>query len=450
MDTLFGLTGVRVVEVDTEPDDSVTVYVQTAVTVVCPGCATPAARIKERVTGRIRDVPYGGRRVRVVWWKQRWSCLNEDCPRGSFTESVTDLPTRSRVTPRLRRSCARSIGDSGRAVAEVAASHGVSWHTAHDAFTATVDPVLAGEPEPVTDLGIDEVRRGRPRLAADPDTGRTRQIADRWHTGFTDLSGPQGLLGQVEGRRTADVTTWLEQRDPAWLAGIRTVSIDMCPAFRAAVREALPHALLCVDPFHLVQLANRMITTVRWRIVRNKYGRRGRKTDPEYGIKRLLTRNREDLSPPQLAKLWNTMADDPTLTDLHLAWITKEHLRDLLALRITRSHTTPAPSLVRDRWATLLTWCADHAHVDEIAAFARTLDTWRDEIVNAVLTGASNAGSEGINRIQKLDARAAFGYRNPDNQRRRARTATRRPRKRSPNAISRNRLWVTGPQHHPG
>ncbi|MFV2108377.1 transposase family protein, partial [Micromonospora sp. LOL_015] len=77
MDTLFGLTGVRVVEVDTEPDDSVTVYVQTAVTVVCPGCATPAARIKERVTGRIRDVPYGSRRIRVVWWKQRWSCLNE-------------------------------------------------------------------------------------------------------------------------------------------------------------------------------------------------------------------------------------------------------------------------------------------------------------------------------------------------------------------------------------
>jgi hypothetical protein len=37
-----------------------------------------------------------------------------------------------------------------------------------------------------------------------------------------------------------------------------------------------------------------------------------------------------------------------------------------------------------------------------------------DEIINTVLTGASNATSEGVNRIQKLDARAAFGYRNPE------------------------------------
>lgn len=449
-DALFGLTGVRVVEVDTEPDDSVTVYVQTAVTVQCPDCAAPASRAKEYVTGRLRDVPHGGRRIRLVWWKRRWSCLNETCPRGSFTESVTDLPARARVTPRLRQLCAQSVTDSGRTVAEVAASHGVSWHTAHDAFTDAVTSVLDTPPEPVTDLGIDEVRRGRPRFTTNPDDGSVEQVADRWHTGFTDLSGTQGLLGQVEGRRSTHVTGWLAQQDPAWLAGIRTVSIDMCAPFRAAVRQSLPQARLCVDPFHLVQLANKMLTSVRWRIVRAKYGRRGRKGDPEYGIKRLLMRNREDLTAEQFAKLWNTMADDDALSDLHVAWIAKEHLRDLLALRITRSHTTPPPSTARDRWAALLTWCADNSHIAEIAAFARTLDAWRDEIINTVLTGVSNAGSEGINRIQKLDARAAFGYRNPENQRRRARTATLRSGRGSRQATSHSRLWVTGPQHHPG
>jgi len=184
--------------------------------------------------------------------------------------------------------------------------------------------------------------------------------------------------------------------------------------------------------------------------VRAKYGRRGRKDDPEYGIKRLLTRNLEDLTPEQLERLWNTMADDPALTELHVAWIAKETLRDLLALRITRSHTTPAASAVRDRWASLLMWCADNHHIPEIATFARTLDAWRQEIINAVLTGASNAGSEGVNRIQKLDARAAFGYRNPENQRRRARTATQRTARRSHTVTRPQRLWVTGPQHKPG
>jgi transposase len=49
---------------------------------------------------------------------------------------------------------------------------------------------------------------------------------------------------------------------------VKTVSIDMCSAFRAAARQMLPGAQVCVDPFHLVQLANKMVTAVRWRIVR--------------------------------------------------------------------------------------------------------------------------------------------------------------------------------------
>ncbi len=448
--TLFGLEGVDVVEVDTEDDGSATVYVQTAVAVACPDCATPASLAKERLAGQLRDVPHGARRMRVVWFKRRWYCTNEACPRGSFTEAVADLPARRRLTARLRAQSATAIAGSGRTVAEVAQAHAVSWHTAHDAFTEAVDAGLAAEPGPVTHLGIDEVRRGRPRFERDPATGETRQSADRWHTGFTDLTGEQGLLGHVEGRCANDVISWLAGRSPEWRAGVQTVSIDMCTAFRAAARTALPTATVCVDAFHPVQLANKMVTSVRWRIVREKYGRRGRKDDPEYGIKRLLLRNLEDLRADQLEKLWNTMADDPALTELHVAWIAKEKLRDLLALRITRSHTSPCPSVVRERWASLLMWCADHNHIGEIATFAHTLDTWRQEIINAVLTGASNAGSEGVNRIQKLDARAAFGYRNPENQRRRARIATLRSTRRSHTVTRKQRLWVTGPQHKPG
>ena len=32
--------------------------------------------------------------------------------------------------------------------------------------------------------------------------------ADRWHTCFFDLSGDQGLLGQVEGRTANDASYW--------------------------------------------------------------------------------------------------------------------------------------------------------------------------------------------------------------------------------------------------
>ncbi|MBS2546701.1 transposase [Catenulispora sp. NL8] len=57
------------------------------------------------------------------------------------------------------------------------------------------------------------------------------------------------------------------------------------------------------------------------------------------------------------------------------------------------------------------------------------VETWWPQIEAAIRTGMNNAGSEGTNRVIKTDARAAFGYRNPANQRLRARcTTTRRSR----------------------
>jgi transposase len=62
----------------------------------------------------------------------------------------------------------------------------------------------------------------------------------------------------------------------------------------------------------------------------------------------------------------------------------------------------------------------------EIQRLAGTVSTWWQEIHAAILTGVTNAGSEGANRVIKTDARCAFGYRNPANQRLRARCATTR------------------------
>ena len=70
-----------------------------------------------------------------------------------------------------------------------------------------------------------------------------------------------------------------------------------------AVRRMLPGAQIAVDLFHVVHLAVKMTGDVRRRVVRGKYGRRGRSGDPEYGIKNLLVRNLEHLSPAQFAKI---------------------------------------------------------------------------------------------------------------------------------------------------
>ncbi|MER7960269.1 transposase [Streptomyces sp. NPDC096030] len=76
------------------------------------------------------------------------------------------------------------------------------------------------------------------------------------------------------------------------------------------------------------------------------------------------------------------------------------------------------------RWK-FLTWCAD-AGIPEVRTLAATIDRWRPEIAAFIDTGHSNAKSEGINRVIKLVARNAFGFRNADSQRLRTRCVTTR------------------------
>ncbi|MBV9023928.1 MAG: transposase [Streptomycetaceae bacterium] len=55
---------------------------------------------------------------------------------------------------------------------------------------------------------------------------------------------------------------------------------------------------------------------------------------------------------------------------------------------------------------------------------AETVDEWWDGIDAYAITGISNAASEGNNRVIKLEARKAYGFRNRANQRLRSLCAT--------------------------
>ena len=86
----------------------------------------------------------------------------------------------------------------------------------------------------------------------------------------------------------------------------------------------LPHATLTDDLFHVVQLAVKAVGDVRRRVVRTHYGRRGRSSDPEYGIKGLLVRNLEHLSPAQFGKIMDTLGGNRYGQEIAAAWIAKE------------------------------------------------------------------------------------------------------------------------------
>jgi transposase len=291
-----------------------------------------------------------------------------------------------------------------------------------DAFRAAGQTVTAAPLQPVEVLGIDETRRGRTQWRQNPDSGRWKPVANQWHTGFVDAFGVQGLLGQVEGRAPSDVLAWLSTTPLQWRRQIRFVAIDMSTTYRAAIRTGLPHATVVVDHFHVVQLANKMLNIVRRRTTATLRGRRGRATDPEWKARRRLLRNREDLTDQQFTSMWNALIDAGAIgMTLLTAWIAKERLRDLLACARTGADRHRIGQL---RFQ-FLTWCAD-SDIPEVRQLAVTIDRWWPEIEAFIATGHSNAKSEGINRMIKLTARAAHGFRNPTNQRLRTRCVTTR------------------------
>jgi hypothetical protein len=68
-----------------------------------------------------------------------------------------------------------------------------------------------------------------------------------------------------------------------------------------------------------------------------------------------------------------------------------------------------------------------------------------------VITGITNATAESLNRLANLEARLAYGFRNPRNQQRRVRIAcTRGCRRRSRTATIIRTRTVTGRKPRPG
>jgi transposase len=415
---LFGLPGVQVERVERLADGTRVVQVVTAepTAAACPACGVVSTSVKGRVATSPRDIPYGEGRIISRWNKTRWRCREDYCERGSFTESIPQVPARERTTRRLCTQIGAAIGDAARSVAEVAAAHQVSWPTAHRAFVGHAEALLS-EPDPVRVLGIDETRRGKPRWTRCAATGRWARV-DPWDTGFVDLAGDQGLLGQREGRTGASVIDWLSERSQEFRDSVQYVAIDPAAVYASAIRTPglLPNATIVVDHFHLVKLANDALTKVRRRVTWDLRDRRGRKRDPQWANRRRLLRARERLSDSSFARMWNAIVAEDASGQILSAWIAKEELRTLLStVRVGGN-----PHLTRHRLHRFLAWCID-SQVPELLTLAATIDTWWPEINAFIATGITNGRTEGYNRLVKQVKRVGCGFRNKQNSARRIR-----------------------------
>jgi transposase len=419
---LFGLEDeFRVLEVQRVDNTTVKVIIEQAARAgPCPECGVFSGTVKDRPMMRLKDLPVSGQSVQLWWRKRRLICGEGLCPHKTFTQVSAAVRPRARVTERLRRRVATAIASGNRAVSEVASEYGVSWPTAHKALVAAAARWLP-EPKPTSRLGIDETRFRSVRWVLD---GIVWKRSDPWLTSFVDCSsdGPGSLLGLAPGRTGACVREWLGEQTEEFRNAIKIVVIDPSAPYASGIRAALPNVKIAVDKWHLVALANQVVTEVRQRVTRDLLGRRGTVADPMWVNRRLLLTAAEHLSAKQWKRLSRMLDDHDPTNEIGAAWAVKERLRMLLAER--------EPAKVRRRLADFYDAAID-AQLPEATRLAETIQTWWPAILVALTEDVSNARTEGFNRIIKQTKRVGCGYRNMINYQRRilSHIAVTRPQK---------------------
>ena len=192
-------------------------------------------------------------------------------------------------------------------------SHRSIWHTVNDAVLA-YGSALIEHPErfgTVTALGLDET--GFVRLAPYYRTSFITSIVD---------VGIGQLLDIVEGRGGQGSKEWLKNRDPGWKASITHGTLDLSSAYKAVFTTELPDATLVADPFHVVKVATEKLDETRRRVQNETLGHRGRKDDPLFRCRRLLTKAEERLSADGKTKLKSLLEAGDPKGDVATAWAT--------------------------------------------------------------------------------------------------------------------------------
>jgi transposase len=212
----------------------------------------------------------------------------------------------------------------------------------------------------------------------------------------------RAIVWCAPGRNAETLQAFFDELGPERAKTIRAVSIDMSGGYEKAIRENVPDAEICFDPFHVVRLAQRAVDQVRrdeWNAHERSHTKTGKWIK---GTRWSLLKAPAKQTIAQLALLHEVQqANKP----LYRAFLLKEELRVLYQL----DDPTLAPEHL-DAW---LDW-ASRSRLDPFIKLARTIRRHRDGILNAIRLGLNNGRLEGLNSRIRLISHRSFGFHSAD------------------------------------
>ena len=341
----------------------------------CSGCGRKAP-VHERSTRRWRHLDLGAQRCFV-----ECEICRVRCPRcGVRIEEVPFARPRARHT----RDFEDVVAFMAQQMAKTAVSRllRVDWET----VGRIVERVVADHLDP-------ERLAGLVMIGVDDVSWRKRH---RYLTCVADhIDG--GVVWVREGRSAATLGEFFAELGEEKVT-IQAVSIDMSAGYEKAVREAIPHAEVCFDPFHVCQLASKAVDKVR----RGEWNKEGKSKSKGgrwvKGTRWALLKAPEKHTEGQASLLAEVQSANKRL---YRAFLLKEQLRALY------HHVDPAAAAAYlEDW---LAW-ASRSKLKPFLKLARTIREHRDGVLAAVRLGLSNGRLEGLNSKVRLISHRSFGF----------------------------------------
>jgi transposase len=120
MNIFLDLPEVQIEGVDVAEEITLTLHTTSAMA-SCPSCGTQSSHIQSRSTRTLRDLPSGGRPIRLIMHVRRFFCKKRTCAQKIFAERLPTLcrPHAQRTQPLQEALCQLGLRVGGQAGADV-------------------------------------------------------------------------------------------------------------------------------------------------------------------------------------------------------------------------------------------------------------------------------------------------------------------------------------------